>query len=113
MTAKHLEMRKAVPSPDFKTFMVLYFLFACFLCLHRLNVDTSVSAFNKKKEGFEVGQIQQGLTTLSSLAPLIRVWKVANSQFYTNSDLPIPINMSVGVQEPICRWTIYLSKSVR
>lgn len=52
MTAKHLEVRKAVSS-DFKTFTVLYFLFVCFLCLHKLNVDTSVSALNKKTEGLK------------------------------------------------------------
>lgn len=72
MTAEHLEARKAVSSPDFKIFMVLNFLFVYFLCLHRLNEDTSVLAFNKKRQGFETAQIQGGLAAMSSLAPLIR-----------------------------------------
>lgn len=90
-----------------------FWFFLCFLCLHRQNVDTSVLAFNKKRECFETAQIQGGLTTLSSLASLIRVWKVANSQFYTNNDLLISIKISVGVHEPMCRRTISPSKSVR
>lgn len=106
-------VRKAVSSPDLKTFMVLHFLFVCFLCLHKLNVETSVLAFNKKREDFETSQIQGGLATLSSLTPLIRVLKAVTSQFYINNDLLISINMSVGVHESMCRGIVYPSRSVR
>lgn len=104
MTAKHFEGRKAVSSV-FKTFKVLYFLF---LCLDSLNMETLLFSCNKKREGSETAQVVQGLTTVGhlTLTPLLREWKVGSSQFYTNNDLLISINMSVGVCEPMCRHTI-------
>lgn len=62
MTAKHFEGRKAVSSPDFETFKVLYF----FLCLDSLNMETLLFAFNKKRKGSEIAQVVWGLTTLGT-----------------------------------------------
>lgn len=78
-------------------------------------METLLFAFNKKREGSEPAQAVQGLTTLGhlTLAPLLRGWKVASSQSYTNNDLLIPVNMPVGVHEHMCRWTVYPSQAVR
>lgn len=84
--------------------MVLHFLFVCFLCLHKLNVETSVLAFNKKREDFETSQIQGGLATLSFLTPLIRVLKAVTGEFYINNDLLISINMSVAYVQRDCLY---------
>lgn len=104
MIAKHHVVRKAVSSPDLKTLMVLHFLFVCFLCLHKLNVETSVLAFNKKREDFETSQIQGGLATLSFLTPLIRVLKAVTGEFYINNDLLSSINMSVAYVQRDCLY---------
>lgn len=111
MIAKRFEERKAVSS-DFKTFKVLYFVFSC---LDSLNKETLLFSCNKKREVSETAQVVQRLTTLGhlTLTPLLRAWKVASSQFYTNNDLLLSTNMSVGVCEPMCRCTIYPSLGVR
>lgn len=80
VTAKHFEGRKAVSSPGFKAFKVLYY-FLLSVSMWRL-----YSSLTKKKECSETPQVVWGLRTLGHLTldTLLKGWKVASSQSYAN-----------------------------